>query len=118
MWNTARLALIGLALSFSFGCARKLQTKPPLKMPPQVPAGKLNGHVVRIADGDTVTVLDGDNLQHRIRLQGIDAPESHQPFGTQSKQSLSDMIFDRDVTADCDKVDQYQPRGVQDLFRQ
>jgi len=65
------------------------------------------GRVVRIADGDTITVLDGANTQHRIRLQGIDAPESHQAFGTQSKNSLSDMIFDREVTVEYDKIDQY-----------
>lgn len=67
----------------------------------------LSGRVVRIADGDTVTVLDGTNTQHRIRLQGIDAPESHQAFGTQSKKSLSDMIFDQEVTVIYDKTDQY-----------
>ena len=65
------------------------------------------GRVVRIADGDTITVLDGANAQHRIRLQGIDAPESHQAFGTQSKNNLSDMIFDREVTVEYDKLDQY-----------
>jgi endonuclease YncB( thermonuclease family) len=65
------------------------------------------GRVVRIADGDTITLLDSTNTQHRIRLQGIDAPESHQDFGAQSKKSLSDMIFDKQVTADCDKTDQY-----------
>ena len=67
----------------------------------------LAGRVVRIADGDTVTVLDATNTQHRIRLQGIDAPESHQAFGTQSKKSLSDMIFAKDVTVIYDKTDQY-----------
>ena len=62
---------------------------------------------MRIADGDTVTLLDGTNGQHRIRLQGIDAPESHQAFGAQSKRNLSDMIFGKHVTATCDKTDQY-----------
>jgi endonuclease YncB( thermonuclease family) len=65
------------------------------------------GRVVRIADGDTLTVLDAMNVQHRIRLQGIDAPESHQAFGTQSKKNLSDLVFDKEVTAICDKADQY-----------
>jgi endonuclease YncB( thermonuclease family) len=60
-----------------------------------------------VADGDTITVLDGTNTQHRIRLDGIDAPESHQAFGTQSKQSLSEMIFGKDVTVVYQKTDQY-----------
>jgi len=60
-----------------------------------------------VADGDTITILDGANAQHRIRLQGIDAPESHQAFGTQSKRNLSNLIFDREVTVEYEKTDQY-----------
>jgi len=67
----------------------------------------LTGRVVRVADGDTITVLDSSNTQHRIRLEGIDAPESHQAFGTQSKKNLSDMVFDKDVTVIYQKTDQY-----------
>ena len=40
----------------------------------------LIGRVIRVADGDTLTVLDAANNQHKIRLQGIDAPESKQAF--------------------------------------
>ncbi len=36
------------------------------------------GKVVKVADGDSITVLDSTNTQHRIRLQGIDAPEKGQ----------------------------------------
>jgi endonuclease YncB( thermonuclease family) len=67
----------------------------------------LTGRVIRIADGDTITVLDASNTQHRIRLQGIDAPESHQDFGTQSKKNLSSLIFDKEVTVQYDKTDRY-----------
>jgi endonuclease YncB( thermonuclease family) len=38
--------------------------------------------VVAIAEGDTLTVLDANNQQHKVRLDGIDTPESHQDFGT------------------------------------
>jgi hypothetical protein len=37
-------------------------------------ADTLTGKVVTIVDGDTITVLDSIDTQHRIRLQGIDAP--------------------------------------------
>jgi len=49
-----------------------------------------DGRVVGVADGDTITVLDSSNQEHRIRLQGIDAPEKGQAFGTRSKQNLSE----------------------------
>ncbi len=67
----------------------------------------LSGRVVRIADGDTITVLDASNTQHRVRLQGIDAPESKQDFGTQSKKKLSGLIFGKDVEVAYEKTDQY-----------
>ncbi len=44
-------------------------------------ADTLTGKVVKVADGDSITVLDNTNTQHRIRLQGIDAPERKHAFG-------------------------------------
>jgi endonuclease YncB( thermonuclease family) len=35
----------------------------------------ISGRVVSISDGDTITVLDADKKQQRIRINGIDAPE-------------------------------------------
>ena len=46
-----------------------------------VRAEVLTGHVVGVADGDTITVLDADKVQHKVRLSGIDALEKNQPFG-------------------------------------
>ena len=68
----------------------------------------LLGRVVAVADGDTITVLGADRQQHKIRLQGIDAPERTQPFGERSKQSLSRMVFERDVRIKWDKRDRYR----------
>lgn len=65
------------------------------------------GRVVAVADGDTVTVLDDSNTQHKIRLAGIDAPEKKQAFGMRSKQSLSDLVVDRQVIVETDKKDKY-----------
>ncbi|MDL1887975.1 nuclease [Nitrospirales bacterium NOB] len=65
------------------------------------------GQVVGIADGDTITILDSAKRQHKIRLSGIDAPESHQPFGQRSKANLSALVFNREVVAECGKTDKY-----------
>lgn len=49
--------------------------------------------VIGVTDGDTLTVLCADSEQVKVRLAEIDAPEKKQPFGTRSKQALSDLCF-------------------------
>lgn len=61
-----------------------------------------------ISDGDTITILDAGNRQLKIRLSGIDAPESHQAFGQKSKANLSALVFNRQVVAQCAKTDKYR----------
>ncbi|WP_231497786.1 thermonuclease family protein [Methylibium sp. T29-B] len=60
-----------------------------------------------MADGDTVTVLDADRTQHKIRVAGIDAPEMKQAFGQRSKASMSDLVFGKDVVVMSSKRDRY-----------
>jgi endonuclease YncB( thermonuclease family) len=67
----------------------------------------ITGKVVAIADGDTLTILDDQKRQHKIRLDGIDAPESSQDFGSRAKQSLSDLVFGKTVTVTSWKKDRY-----------
>lgn len=71
-------------------------------------AATIEGRVVSVADGDTITVLSADKVQHKIRLAGVDAPEKTQPFGQRSKQSLSELVFDKTVTVETNKRDKYQ----------
>jgi endonuclease YncB( thermonuclease family) len=70
-------------------------------------AATLQGKVVSVADGDTITVLDEKKNQHKIRLQGIDAPERDQAYGQTSKQSLSQLVFGQEVTIEVTKKDKY-----------
>ena len=74
---------------------------------PAASAALLEGRVVRIADGDTLTVLDGDRVQHRVRLAGIDAPEKVQPFGERSKQNLVRLVAGKPVEIRWHKKDRY-----------
>lgn len=71
-------------------------------------AETLSGRVVRVSDGDTIVVLDTSNIQHKIRLQGIDAPERGQAFGTKSKDHLASLIEGGTITVDYNKRDRYQ----------
>lgn len=70
-------------------------------------AARLSGHVVAVADGDTITVLDSKKGQHKVRLAGIDAPEKRQPFGTRSREHLAALVFRREVDVEFTKTDRY-----------
>ena len=71
-------------------------------------AGTIQGKVVGVADGDTLTVLDDNKAQYKIRLQGIDAPEKAQEFGQKSKQSLHQLVHSKQVTVEFQKKDKYE----------
>ena len=70
-------------------------------------SGALRGKVVGVADGDTLTVLDSSKTQHKIRLQGVDAPERIQAFGTRARQHLAGLVFGKQVEVLVDEVDRY-----------
>lgn len=70
-------------------------------------AETIKGRVVGVADGDTITVLDATKTRYKIRLAGIDAPEKAQAYGQRSKESLSELVFDRMVTVETTKRDRY-----------
>lgn len=67
----------------------------------------ISGKVISISDGDTIRLLTADKKEIKIRLNKIDAPEKNQDFGEKSKQSLSEMIFNKIVHVQYDKVDKY-----------
>jgi endonuclease YncB( thermonuclease family) len=67
----------------------------------------IEGQVVGVSDGDTITILDVQRQQYKIRLAGIDAPEKRQDFGNRSKQSLSDLVYRRQATVETNKTDRF-----------
>jgi len=78
-----------------------------LALPLAANAVTVTGRVVSVQDGDTITLLDSDKAQHRIRISGIDAPERAQPFGTRSRQNMERMVKGKDVSAECYQTDRY-----------
>jgi endonuclease YncB( thermonuclease family) len=70
-------------------------------------ADVLSGHVVRVVDGDTITVLDEGRQQHKVRLAGIDAPETKQPYGQASRKHLGELVASKTVAVEWTKHDKY-----------
>lgn len=76
-----------------------------------VHADELTGRVIDVASGDSITIVDASNTELKVRLSGIDAPEKQQPFGTESKKSLADLVYGKEVTVNWIKRD-YHKRVV------
>lgn len=66
-----------------------------------------SGRVIRVADGDTITILTEGKEQKRIRLYGIDCPEKKQPFGQKAKQFTSNKVFGELVEVEEKDIDRY-----------
>ncbi len=64
------------------------------------------GKVVAIHDGDTLTALQRGRAI-RLRLNAVDAPELHQPYGQQSRTSLSSLCYGRYATIEPEERDKY-----------
>jgi endonuclease YncB( thermonuclease family) len=70
-------------------------------------AAEVLARVVSVHDGDSLTVLV-DRRQLKVRLKDIDAPELGQPFGRNSRQSLSDLCFGKIASIEIGGRDRYQ----------
>lgn len=86
------LALLLLVLSASLSFAEQVN---------------IIGHVVSITDGDTLKIVTNEKKQFKVRLAEIDAPEKDQPYGKNSKQALSDLVFNKDVKVIQSAIDRY-----------
>ncbi len=64
------------------------------------------GKVVGVTDGDTISVMH-DGKAEKIRIYGVDCPESHQDFGQKAKQFTSDMVFNKVVEVKSTDTDRY-----------
>jgi endonuclease YncB( thermonuclease family) len=67
----------------------------------------ISGKVISVADGDTFTLLVNGRKQQKIRLQGIDCPESNQDYGNKAKQFTSSLCFTKQVRVEVVGMDRY-----------
>ena len=70
-------------------------------------AKTLQGKVIKVADGDTITIVDVRGFRHRIRLAGIDAPENGQPYDKESTKKLKWLVFGKGITVEYSRYDRY-----------
>ncbi len=63
--------------------------------------------VVGVHDGDTITVLDADKVQHKIRMGSIDAPELGQPYGQNARQAMAALVFGKTIEVEPTDTDRY-----------
>lgn len=89
------------------GCGRDGAAPTSRRATPDPGPGTLHLKVVGVHDGDTLTGLDDDKVQHKIRLNAIDAPELGQPHGQAAKKALSAKVFGRDVVVIPKTEDKY-----------
>ncbi len=68
----------------------------------------ISGKVIGIQDGDSITLLTENNIQLKVRLEGIDCPEKKQDFGSVAKQFTSDLVFSQNVTLQITGNDRYR----------
>lgn len=74
----------------------------------------VEGMVKAVYDGDTVLLTTRNESRLKVRLYGIDAPETRkpdkpgQPYGDISKRTLMYKIMGRRVTAEIIDIDQYK----------
>jgi micrococcal nuclease len=87
-------ALIFLTLFFTFYTASALSKD-------------ISGKVIRVSDGDTITVLDANKSKHKIRLYGIDSPEGGQAFGDKAKKATSSLVYGKNVEINVLDRDRY-----------
>jgi endonuclease YncB( thermonuclease family) len=104
----ALLLILGLALLFSGGAAWG-----------QIRA--VSGTVTKVVDGDTLHIETAEQTRLKIRLFGIDAPETEkrnhktgaviipgQPLGAEAKAALEAAVMARTVRVDIMDIDKYR----------
>ena len=74
----------------------------------------VSGIVEKVSDGDTLTVLTANGTKLKVRLHGIDAPETPhgklpgQPFGEAAQRVLKQKVLHQEVTLEIVGVDRYR----------
>jgi micrococcal nuclease len=74
---------------------------------PQAKLQTINGEVIRVQDGDTLTVKTKRDRLYKVRLANIDAPEISQPFGKQARRRVKEWVLKKTIRVDYTFKDKY-----------
>lgn len=64
------------------------------------------GEVVSVTDGDTIKVIDGNQVI-KVRLYGVDSPEMDQDFGLTAKNFTEGLVYGKQVDVEKVATDRY-----------
>jgi hypothetical protein len=104
-WTKKKMVALGVAVATAL-VANQFQNKNTTTTSQK---GKIyTAKVIKVADGDTATVVDTHGAQHKIRFAYIDAPEKAQAYGMASKGALTKLIDGKNVEIHVTDVDRYQ----------
>jgi micrococcal nuclease len=109
--NTCRYLTHGLLFalihSFLVGSAwGRTGPEPSIAESGDVAATSESFRLIRVVDGDTL-VAEGTNGEIKVRLMGIDAPESDQPFGPEAADLITTLIGNQTLHIRGKDLDRY-----------
>ena len=93
-----RLIVLIIAIVLSIAGCKNTEVKEPV--------AAVVGKVVKVVDGDTLHIYN-ENGTYKIRLSGIDAPESGQAYGKRAKEHLAYLVAGKQVIAIVNSKDRY-----------
>lgn len=82
---------------------------------PQAKLKTVNGEVILVHDGDTLTIKTQRDRVHKVRLADIDAPEMGQPFGRPARRLATDLVLKQTVRVNYTYKDKYN-RLIGEVF--
>lgn len=87
----------------------------------KTPIRTIHGTVTKVSDGDTLQVTDPMGTKVKVRLYGIDTPETEkiskktgkvtklgQPYGEEAFQALQAKVLHKNIKLDVMAIDQYK----------
>lgn len=108
-----RCLIIGLAISLASACAVHTEstasaaTKDQKNKKSSI-ARSFTATLIRVIDGDSLIVRDRSGKKHRLRLAGIDAPESRQTGGQAATKKLRKILGRERLRVSSGKTDRYK----------